>query len=172
LSDVAPLSTPRPPLSDLAIVQNPGLGSFALWRFGQGFQADDERPVNFALAFLVLPIVLHRATLEHVTLTYRPSGLALFAAKLGKEREQLLAVHERALMLRTLTLQSIAVGVSGKLLSVDYANATMRANTPDQKKKLVLPERVKHVGPAAEKLGYWFSKLSISQVTTLLRVEF
>ncbi len=58
-------------------------------------------------------------------------------------------------------------------MSVDYANGTVRANTPEQKqKKLVLPERVKHVGPAAEKLGYWFSKLSIAQVTTLLRVEF
>ncbi|WP_131114272.1 three component ABC system middle component [Lichenihabitans psoromatis] len=93
MSDIAIPSRPRLPLSDLAIVQNPGLGAFALWRFGQGFQADEERQAHFALAFLVLPIVLHRATIEHVTSTYRPSGLALFAAKLGKEREQLLAVH-------------------------------------------------------------------------------
>ena len=163
----------RPPLSDLAIVQNPGLGAFALWRFGQGFQADDERPAPFALAFLVLPIVLHRATLGIVTSTNRPSGLALFAAKLGKEREQLLAVHERALLLRELTLQSIAVGVSGRLLSLDYSNANLRANTPEPKpKKLVLPERVRHFGPAAEKLGFWFSKLGTPQVANLLRVEF
>ena len=163
----------RPPLSDLAIVQNSGLGAFVLWRFGQGFQAEDERPAPFALAFLVLPIVLHRATLDIVTSTYRPSGLALFAAKLGKEREQLFAVHERALLLRALTLQSIAVGVSGRLLSVNYTDATLRANTPEPTpKKLVLPERVKHLGPAAEKLGFWFSKLGTAQVSNLLRVEF
>ena len=132
----------RPPLSDLAIVQNPGLGAFALWRFGQGFQAEDERPAPFALAFLLLPIVLHRATLDIVTSTNRPSGLALFAAKLGKEREQLLAVHERALLLRALTLQSVAVGVSGHLLSVDYKDATLRANTPEPKPKTVLSPRV------------------------------
>lgn len=166
------IAIPRPPLTDLAIVQNPGLGAFAIWRFGQGFQVDDGRPANFALAFLVLPIVMHRATLDTVTSTQRASGLALLAAKLGKEREHLLAVHDRALLLRHLTLQSIAVGVSGRLLSVDYENGTVRANTPEQKsKKLVLPERVKHIGPAAEKLGHWFSKLSIGQVTSLLRVE-
>lgn len=161
------------PLSDLALVQNPGLGAFALWQFGQGFQAEDERPAPFALAFLVLPIVLHRATLEIVTSTNRPSGLALFAAKLGKEREQLLAVHERALLLRTLTLQSAAVGVSGRLLSVDYKDATLRANVPEPKpRRLVLPERVKDLGPASEKLGFWFSNLGTAQVANLLRVEF
>jgi hypothetical protein len=161
------------PLTDLAIVQNAGLGAFALWRFGQGFQTEDERPASFALSFLVLPIVLHRSTLECVTSTNKPSGLTLFAAKLGREREQLLAVHERALLLRQLTLESIAVGVSGRLLSVDYANGTVRANSLEPKpKKLVLPERLKHIGPSAEKLGYWFSKLGIGQVENLLRVEF
>lgn len=163
---------PRPPLTDLAIVQNPGLGAFAIWRFGQGFQADDERPANFALTFLVLPMVLHRATLETITSTQRQSGLALFAAKLGKEREQLLAVHDRALLLRPLSLQSIAVGVSGRLLSVNYESGTVRANTPELKsKKPLLPERVKHIGPAAEKLGHWFSKLSVGQTMSLLCVE-
>ena len=76
-------------------------------------------------------IVLHRATLDIVTSTNRPSGLHIFAAKLGKEQEQLLAVHDRALLLRALTLQSVAVGVSGRLLSVDYKDATLRANTSE-----------------------------------------
>ena len=163
----------RPPLSDLALVQNPGLGAFALWRFGQGFQSDDEQPVHFALSFLVLPIVFHRPTLEIVTSTNRPSGLVLFAAKLGKEREHLLAIHERTLILRPLTLQSIVVGVSSRLLSVDYGGGTLRSNTPEPKpRKLDLPERLKPLGPAAEKLGYWCSKLGIAQVASLMKVDF
>lgn len=163
----------RPPLSDLAIVQNPGLGAFALWRFGQGFQSDDERPAHFALAFLVLPIVFHRPTLETITSTNKPSGLALFAAKLGKEREHLLALHERALILRPLTLKSIIVGISSHLLSVDYGDGTLRSNAPEPKpRKLDLPERLKPLGPAAEKFGYWSSKLGIAQVANLLRVDF
>ncbi len=162
-----------PPLRDLAIVQNPGLGAFALWRFSLGFQSEDERPAHFALLFLVLPIVLHRATLALVTSTNKPSGLALFAAKLGKEREHLLAVHERALLLRPLTLQSIAVGVASRLLTVDYADASLRSNTPEAKpKKLFLPERLKHIGPGSEKLGFWFSRLGLAQVASLLRIDF
>lgn len=167
------LSPPRPALTDLQIVQNPGLGAFALWRFGQGFQSEDERPAHFALSFLVLPIVLHRATLHVITSTNKASGLALFAAKLGKEREHLLAVHERALTLRPLTLQSIAVGVGSRLLSVDYGRGILRSNTPEPKpKKLDFPERLKTIGPGAEKLGFWFSKLEISQVASLLRIDF
>ena len=161
------------PLSELEIVQNPALGAYAISRFGLGFQAEDGRRPAFPLVFLVLPLVLHRTTLEVIGSTRKASGLTLFAAKLGEERENLLAVHERALLLRTLTLQSIAMGVSARLLTVDYAEATLRANTLEPRaKKPVLTERIKAVSGAAEKLGYWFLKASLTQVAVALRVEF
>lgn len=164
---------PPPPLSDLALVQNPALGAFALWSFGQGHQSEDERPVHFALLFAVLPLVLHRATLDQISSTNKSSGLPLFVAKLGKESEHLLAVHERALLLRPLTLQSIAVGVGARLLSIDYENCTVRSNAPDSPvKKIEIPERLKRIGPGAEKLGLWFSKFGAAQVASLLRMEF
>jgi hypothetical protein len=97
----------------------------------------------------------------------------LFAAKLGEERENLLAVHERALMLPRLTLQSIAMGVGGRLLTLDYVAATVRANTPGPTiRKPVLPERIRGFPGAAEKVGYWFSKLGLHQVASTLAVEF
>jgi Family of unknown function (DUF6521) len=105
--------------------------------------------------------------------TRKASGLALFAAKLGEERENLLAVHERALTLRRLTLQSIAMGVGGRLLTLDYVAATVRANTPEPTvRKPVLPERIRGFSGAAEKVGYWFSKLGLHQVASTLAVEF
>lgn len=114
------------PLSEIEIIQNPALGAYTLWRFGLGFQSEDGRPAVFPLAFLVLPVVLHRSTLGIISSTQRASGLALFAAKLGQERENLLAVHERALALRLLTLQSISVGINERLLTLDYMRATIR----------------------------------------------
>ena len=165
--------SPRSPFNDLAIVQNPGLGAYTIWRFGLGFQSDSERPAPFHLAFLVLPLVLHRATLDAIISTQMASGLALFAAKLGKEREKLLAVHERALILRPLSLQSIGVGIGTRLLTLDYKGATVRANeTPAKPKRPVVPERLKDLGAGSEKLGVWFSKLGVPQIATLLRVEF
>jgi hypothetical protein len=161
-----------PPLSEIEIIQNPALGAYTLWRFGLGFQSEDGRPAVFPLAFLVLPLVLHRSTLDIIGSTQRASGLALFAAKLGQERENLLAVHERALALRLLTLQSISVGINERLLTLDYVTTTIRANTPESSvKKPILPERIKAFSGAAEKVGYWFSKLSFQQVSSILAVE-
>src|SRR5262249_8795438 len=51
-------------LSELEIVQNPALGAYAIWRFGLSFQTEEGRPPSLPLAFLVLPLVLHRPTLE------------------------------------------------------------------------------------------------------------
>jgi hypothetical protein len=97
----------------------------------------------------------------------------LFAAKLGEERENLLAVHERARALRRLSLQSIAMGVDHRLLTLDYEAATLRANTADESlQKPPLPERIRGFSSAAEKLGYWFSRLGLHQVASTLVVEF
>ena len=160
-------------LSELEIVQNPALGAYAVWRFGLGFQSDDGRPVALPLAFLVLPLILHRPTLKMIISTQRASGLALFAAKLAEERENLIAVHERALLLRHLTLQSVAMGVEGRLLTLDYKMAMLRANTPDPSmRKPTLPDRVRSFSSAPDKLGYWFSKLSPHQVASTLMVQF
>ena len=165
---------PRPtPLSEIEIVQNPALGAYTIWRFGIGFQSEDNRPAAFPLAFLVLPLLLHRPTLEVIGSTQKASGLALFAAKLGKERENLLAVHERAFVLRRLTLQSIAMGIGERLLTLDYSSATIRANTPESdSRKPILPERIRGFSGAAEKVGYWFSRLGLHQIASTLAVEF
>jgi hypothetical protein len=160
-------------LTELEIVQNPALGAYALWRFGVGFQSEDGHPAALPFAFLVLPLLLHQPTLKMIASTQRASGLALFAAKLGQEREHLLAVHERALALRRLSLQSIAMGVNNRLLTLDYNVATLRANTADELlRKPSLPERIRSFSGAAEKLGYWFSRLGLHQVASTLAVEF
>jgi Family of unknown function (DUF6521) len=161
------------PLSEMEIVQNPALCAFVLWRFGLGFQSEEERPAILPLAFLVLPLVLHRPTLEMINATRKASGLALFAAKLSEQRELLFAVHERALGLRRLTLQSIAMGVASRLLTLDYDAATLRANTRDPEvPNPKLPERIRSFSGAADKIGYWFSKVTLHQVATTLAVEF
>src|ERR1700675_3067915 len=99
-------------LSELNLVQNPALGAYVLWQFGLGYQSLDGEAAKLLAVFLVLPIVLHRPTLELVGSTQKGSGLALFAAKLAEREENLLAVHTRALVLRPLTLRSIGFGIN------------------------------------------------------------
>lgn len=156
-------------LSPVSIVQNPAFGAVVLWHFGRGFQTekiDSLPPLNSF--FLVLPIILHTATLEIVRTTFPSSGLAKFASKVAESREQLYAIHERTVALRGLTLESVAVGVSSQLLSVDYKSAAVRANEI----KLPAPvEGIKIHLSGAERLGRWFSRLPQGQVFRLLQVE-
>lgn len=165
------LEARRDKLSELQLIQNPSLGGFLIWHYGLGFQEADSQMSNFLLAFLVLPIILHKPTLEFVASTRQSSGLSLFAAKLGEHHENLLAVHTRAHALRPLTLQSIAFAANKRLITVDYANGRFRSNTPDRKPPS-LPERVKRMPPAAHKLGGWFSKMSLHQIASTLRIQF
>src|SRR5271167_1985510 len=94
-------------LNESEIIQNPALGAFALWKFGLGFQAADSRPAPLPLFFLILPLLMHRQTSEVIESTRKASGLSLFAAKLSEDRENLIAVHERALILRKLAWDSL-----------------------------------------------------------------
>ncbi len=161
------------PLNETEIVQNPALGAYALWRFGLGYQSEDGRTPLLPLSFLVLPLLLHRPTLDVISSTLKPSGLTLFAAKLGKEREKLLAVHERALALRPLTLQSIGLGINQRLLTLDYTTTYIRANTPETSvRKAAVPERIRAFSGAADKVGFWFAQLSFQQIASILAVEF
>lgn len=156
-------------LNECEIVQNAALGSVLLWRFASGFQGTAHAGAPLPLLFLVLPICFQRTSLDSVARTRRNSGLALFVARLGEVREDLLAIHTRALALRQLSTDSLVVGVSAGLLTLDYRQAFVRANTRSDP---ILPERLKPMWDAAERLGHWCATVSLSQTATLLKVNF
>lgn len=161
-------------LSELDVVQNPAIGSFLIWHFALGYQEDGAEAVPLPLAFLVLPVLLHCPTFDAVASTRKSSGLPLFAAKFEKEREMLMELHGRALQLRPLSLQSISVAVTSRLVKIDYENAALHGYSLDLlgAKKPAIPERLKGFAGAADKLGYWFSKLGIPQIASTLRIDF
>ena len=158
-------------LSEIEIVQNTALTTTMIWQCGIGYQKESEsRPMNIPLAFLVLPICLHRTTLDLLLSTQRRSGLSLFAAKLAENREDLLSVHTRALSYRTLTLDSIGLGIASQLFTIDYDTAQVRSNTFRIPKQL--PDRIRPLTQGAERLGVWFGRLELAQIAATLRVNF
>lgn len=160
-------------LSEAAIVQNEALGAYALWRFGLGFQERDGQAVTLPLAFLLLPLVFHAPTLAMVLGTQKTSGLYLFSGKLGEQREDLLAIHGRALALRQLTLSSLMVAEHSRLVRIEPSTATIRAFSPHHELQAPpLPERIRRIAPACEKIGYWFAGMSDQQVAHTLKVGF
>lgn len=159
--------------NEIETVQNPTIGAYAIWRFILAYQNRAGTAPTFALAFLILPIVLHKATRDVANSTQKASGLALFAGKLGEVRENLFALHNRALEFRALTLESIALGEQAGLFSIDANTATMTAITSDEQASIPkLPVKIKWLLPVSEKLGDWFSALTDEQVSRTLCVEF
>lgn len=160
-------------LTELNLVQNPALGAYILWKFGLGHESLGGELAKLPGTFLVLPLVLHRLTLDLVSSTQRGSGLALFAAKLAEREEDLLAIHTRALALRHLTVRSLGFGINSRLLTLNYEDASMRANVlATRSKNPVIPQRLRSLSNGAEKVGYWFAKMSLPQIASTLRVEF
>lgn len=163
------MSTAAPDISPVTLVQNPAFGSLLLWNFGTNYQSEKigELPV-LTLFFLVLPLVLHGSTMRAISSTNQSSGLSKLVSKLTEERERLFAVHDRALAMRNLTLESLGTGISSNLFSVDYRTAEVRSNDV---KPPHMPERLKHHITSAQKLGRWFARLPASQIFSLLQVE-
>lgn len=155
-------------LSEIERVQNPSLGAMLIWRYGRSFQAQlTAEPPNLLLAFLVLPLCLHRPTLDIILGTQARSGLGKFCEKLSERREELFAVHERCVALKRLSLNSLAFAERAGILAIEYENAKMRAiEVADPP----LSERVKTQAKGAERLGIWFSALKASEVFHALKV--
>jgi hypothetical protein len=173
MTDLKVVGDATPPLpseatNPIALVQNPAFGAHLLWSFGRGFQAEkiDELP-PMPTFFLVMPLVLHARTLADLRSTNLSSGLSKFVAKLSEQRERLMAVHDRTLRMRELTLQSIATGIASRLLHVDYATGLVRANDVDVPRP---PERLKFHVASADKFGRWAAKMPQGQVFQLLQV--
>lgn len=156
-------------LSEVEKVQNPAFCAFLLWKYGRAYQDSIETtPSNLFLYFLVLPICLHKPTLDQVVSTRISSGLGKFCEKLNGEREELFAIYERALLLRSLTLNAIAFGERANLLGVDFKEGTIRAFNQKGPK---IPDRIKPHAKGADKLGSWFAALKPVQIVQALKVE-
>jgi len=155
-------------------VQNPALGAALVWRFCCAYVA--AHPTAGApplpTLFLVLPIVLHQATVELLRRTWLSSGLRAFAGKFGdirvSKQDLLLQIHDRSLRWRTLTLQSIELAAAGHLIHVTESGQVMPLS---KTKARGLPDEVKQLMNDAEKLGSWCGQLTLHEITTTLKVR-
>ncbi|OQS30429.1 three component ABC system middle component [Chromobacterium violaceum] len=155
-------------------VQNPALGAAIIWRFCCAYATAHPTgdPPPLPTLFLVLPIVLHQATVELLRRTFPSSGLRTYAAKFGdskiSKQDLLLQIHERSLRWRTLTLHSIELASAGQLIHLtDAGDAVPLSRT----KARGMPDEVKQLMADAEKLGAWFGQLTLHEITTTLKVR-
>lgn len=162
---------------EIRALQNPALGAFLQWKFTSAYASKHpqaERPPAILL-FVILPILLNRDTFELLSSTQYESGLPKFVAKFttanqGKS-DLLLAIHSRAMNMRELSLKSIQLGIASKLFVLDIGSGRIFpfSDLPPFNK---MPTIVDKMGKGADKLGAWFSQVSLADISYYLKVAF
>lgn len=155
-------------LNEIQTTQNSAWGAGLIWRFAIGHQKTSGQTPGIAMAFIVLPMLLHEDIRKHLMSTQL--GLNKFEEKFKNEYDLLTTINGRAIALRELTRRSIAVGIASRLFTLDtedgsicpIANKAPNAIVPDEQKLL----------NSAEKLGGWISETPIHSVKRILRLDF
>lgn len=156
-------------------IQNPALGAGMLWRYACGYVSSDSThdPVPLPLLFVVLPVIFHEQTEDFVQGTQKASGLRAFASKFGRsetsKQDLLLAIHDRMLDLRRLTLDSTRMALAARLLYVDRAGVIPLSQT---EAVAGIPSDVKRMMKNSEKLGAWCGALTMHEIATTLKLRF
>ena len=164
--------TPNIVLNEAQLVQNTALGAVLIWLFVRAYNSNATRSCPLPLCFTVLPILFYHVTRKEAEATSLNSSLAKFVEKFEPNREQLLAVHDRMLAMRPLTLRSLQLASTRGLIAISIEDATvltLRSQAlPDRHKS----ERLRPMLRAAEKVGIWYAPHSISNISSSLRVFF
>ena len=139
---------------------NPAFCSALMWKASTGYACAADSVLPFDLAFLVLPIVLHRATRESLP-TKSTSSLPAWLHDHPLSRP---VIADRARLLRPFTKEALLFGGSHGLLHIDGKGVAARdgwaKRITSQLKEL--SEEVRDCAKRAEFVGKWFAKAGTS----------
>lgn len=149
---------------DERILLNPSFCSALLWHSAQGHGEHRGAGLPFGLAFLVLPLVLHRRTRESLPRSVATS----FATWLGEHPLIRIQYAERARKLVPFTREALLFGCMGSLIEIDQgrivAKAAMKRRMPAMLRGT--SAEVRSCANKATFVGRWFA-LSGEETTTM-----
>jgi len=165
--------------NEIYTVNNPALGAYLLWKYAIAFRKNhcECQSSPAVLAFLVLPMIFHKPTLDFLQSTQARTGLAKFSEKFlnrdNQKSDLLLKIHNRAKEMRTISLHSMKLAVSKRLIVLDPKTARVipyDENTIRKPKEI--PTIIGCMEKNSEKLGVWFAQNSLRDISFYLKVSF
>jgi hypothetical protein len=152
------------------IVQNPALGSIAIWHFVDTFSRSKELNVGapIPLTTCVLPIVFHKESVD-LLFNRRFEGGLLNARAF--DRTLGVGLQERIVDMIPLSFASLNVGIASGLLTVDEENMTVVPG-PLSAKPFRGALNVARIVHTARRLGYWFATRPLIENCAILRISF
>jgi len=142
----------RPP--EQARLFNPAFVGATIWSCARGYASVQEGGLPYALAFVAVPIALHKATREELPRSTRTS----MASWLAENPRALVGFAERARAVVPLVKEGILFGSGGLMLILDDARLT----AADRPRSMARFEReatdeVKACVKKTEFVGKWFA---------------
>lgn len=156
-------------------IQNPALGAYLLARFSLGYLEENQSMPPMPLLFVVLPMIYKKDVVDFISSTQKTSGLHFFVDKFTEKQNSnndlIIQIQGLSQQYKMMTLEALRISIIGELISIqDKAYILpLRDNINDFKPKT---KDIRKMGNAAEKFGIWCSKLSLVEISQILKVRF
>lgn len=135
---------------------NPAFCTVLLVKAAEEFTKKTQQPFPFALAFLVLPIVLHRGTRTALP----GSTVTSLLPWIQENREQLVNFAGRVQSLRGITKEAILFGIQHETLAIADSGGIAvgtRKQSPTEKRTGLFTDEARECVERAGFIGRWFA---------------
>jgi hypothetical protein len=135
---------------------NPAFCATLLAKAADEFRKKANRPLPFALAFLVLPVVLHQRTRE----TLPQSTVTSLLPWVQDNRDQLVNFAQRVNLLGPITREAILFGVTHRALGLDNGGDLLvgdKRQAPTERRTGLFTSEVRECVDRAGFIGRWFA---------------
>lgn len=165
---------PEPPsfFNEAHLVQNVALGATLIWKFVAAHGQVTKSACPLPLCFVVLPLLFHHVTRAAAVSTLPSSPLAKFVEKFDQKREDLLALHDRMLVMKALSLRSLQLAAERGLIVVVPVDGIVVASPKIKLTSVHQPEALRPMLRAAEKFGGWCAPHDLAHIANQLRLFF
>lgn len=156
-------------------VQNPALGAYLISRFTVGYINENQSLVPFPLLFIVLPMIFRSDIVDFIASTYKTSGLRYFVEKFTEKKylknDLIIQINKQSQEYKILTMESLRVAMANDLVTLQDDIYFLPLEENIKKFKTNSGELEKMI-KAAEKLGAWCARLSLAEISQILKVRF
>ena len=159
---------------ELRNIQNPALGGYLLSIFANEYYKHSGNFPPLQLLFLVYPLLYIEELFTIITSTQKPTGLRGCMNKLKKNKiaknDYLLYIHSSIKNNKWIILSCIRLGMISGLISIDNDGAVIPLEV-NQKRIKIKTKNIENMVKVAQKMGIWFSELSIAEIAQILKVR-
>lgn len=158
-------------ISDYSIFQNHVIGAHALWEFSKYYEEHSERktaPV-LLLAMPVLPIVFNKRATDCIKGRNMKEGSLI--KTITENKDIYSGLQERMELTSDLTFKSIYMAVSANILIYDRETTQL---IPNRKSEPQIKNHLDYLDiiASSRRIGAWFAKLSMQEITEYFNIKF